>query len=134
MLAEVLQDAGSMSTLQALYRTVDTRAKQMEHDVVAMQQEVHTTLIQIQTEKQELAQREQQVLSYAAQQNIDIPIVIGRALLESINTVPVPGKPTMIAEEQSIGGRDISAVRAYGVVVEDDDIESDEDRLQAELR
>ena len=131
MLTEILKDVRSTSTLQALYIRVDTQAKNMEQNIVAMQQEVDTTLVRIQRQREALARREQQLLLYATQQNIDIPIATGLALLESINT---PSKPNTVVEKQSIGGCDKNGTHTYGMIVEDDDIESDEDRLQAELR
>jgi hypothetical protein len=133
-LAEVLQDARSMSTLQALYRLVDTHAKKMECGVVAIQEEVGAKLDQINKQKEALVQQEHQLLSDAAQRNINIPIAIGQALLDSIAMVLIPDKPIVIMEKRSIGGRDKSDAQAYDVIFEDDDIESDEDRLQAELR
>jgi len=133
MLTEVLQDVRSTSTLQALYGRVDAQAKKMEHNVSAMQQEVEATLVQIQRQREELAQREQRILAYAAQQNINIPAATGLVLLGSINAIRTPNKPNIVVEMQSTGGSDENAVHTHGVIVEDDDIESDEDRLQAEL-
>jgi hypothetical protein len=130
MLTEILKDVRSTSTLQALYIRVDTQAKNMEQNIVAMQQEVDTTLVRIQRQREALARREQQLLLYATQQYIDIPVATGLALLESINTL---SKPNIVVEKQSIGGCDKNTTHTYGMIVEDDDIESDEDRLQAEL-
>jgi hypothetical protein len=130
MLAEVLQDVRSTSTLQALYGRVDIQAKKMQHNISVMQEEVDTTLVQIQKQREELAQKEKRLLSYAAQQNIAIPVETGLALLDSI----APKKPnTVVVEKQGIGGRDKNAAHTYSMIVDDDDIESDEDRLQAEL-
>jgi hypothetical protein len=133
ILAEVLQDVRSTSLLQALYGSVDTQTKEMKHNLEAMQQEVDTTLLQIQSQREALIQREQQLLSYATQRNIDIPVATGLALLESLNVVLSHSKPNIVVEKQSVVGCDENAAHTYGVMVEDNDIESDEDRLQAEL-
>ena len=133
MLTVVLQDVRSTSMLQDLYISVETQAKEMEHNIVVVQQEVDTALVQIQRQREALTQREQQLLSYAAQRNIDIPVATGLALLESVNMLLTPSELNAVVEKQSTGGRDKIATHAYGVIVEEDDIESDEDRLQAEL-
>lgn len=106
----------------------------MEHDIEAIQQEAGTTLLRLQRQKEALARREQQLLSDAAQQKIDIPAAAGQALVESINVLLAANEPNMAVEKQGMIRRDGNALDAdYGVTVEEDDIESDEDRLQAEL-
>ncbi|KAH9882691.1 hypothetical protein J1614_000056 [Plenodomus biglobosus] len=134
ILVEVLQDVRSMSILRTLYESVETHAKKMDCSTEAVQQEVDTTLLQVQREREGLAQRERELLSHAAQRNIDIPIATGLQLLDSINALLAPCNPNIVVEKQSIGGLDNNALHTYGVIVEDDDIESDEERLQAELR
>ncbi|KAF1936814.1 hypothetical protein EJ02DRAFT_301991, partial [Clathrospora elynae] len=54
ILAEVLQDVKSTSTLQALYRRVDTHAKKMDCNIEAVQHEICTTLLQIQRKREAL--------------------------------------------------------------------------------
>jgi hypothetical protein len=62
VLTEILQDVGTTSILQALYGRVDAHAKKMDHDIEAVRQRVDAALLQMQREKEELAEREQQLL------------------------------------------------------------------------
>ncbi|PVH92412.1 hypothetical protein DM02DRAFT_277107 [Periconia macrospinosa] len=133
MLAEILQDDKSTFALQASYKSVGKEVKKIENKMAEVRREVNATLVQIQRERDILAQREQQLLLYAAQQNIDIPVKTGQALLESTIVLLTPSEPDIRARQQNIIGHGESAVHAYDIIVQDDDIESDEDRLQAEL-
>ena len=133
LLMEILQDVRSVSTLKTLYERVDTQVKKMEHDIVVARQEVDDELVQIRRQREALDLRKQQLLSYAEQLNTDIPTAMGSALLHSIDHVLARDKPNIIEEKKIVGGHDRTAADTCAVVFEDDDIESDEELLRAEL-
>lgn len=126
ILAEILQDNGSISTLQALHSKVDSHAQELETKREATQQEVDTTFLRLQRQKEALIQEERQFYAYVMEHNIRIGA--GQALDHSISLLLATHKPGIIVEhdENAMYGE-------YGVRIEEGDIESDEDRLQAEL-
>lgn len=134
ILAEILQHIKIAHKLKSLHSIVETQAKKMEHDIGAIKQETSTALLTLQRQKEALARREQRLLSDAAQQEMTIPAVAGQVLAESVNLILAANEPDIVLEEQRTIRRDFKTSAAdYGVIVEEDDIESDEDRLQAEL-
>ena len=64
----------------------------MRHEIESIQHDTDFTLAQIQRQREALARREEQLLSYVEQRNIDIPVAIGQALLESVNALLAPSK------------------------------------------
>ncbi|KAF2260394.1 hypothetical protein CC78DRAFT_571207 [Lojkania enalia] len=134
VLADILQDIGSATKLQKLYVVVDIYVKEMENNTKAMQQEVDSTLFKIKRQKEELIQREQQFLSSIAKKQIGMPVATGQALVKSIHTLLAPDKQDIIVNKQSMVKCNENTMSTnYGVIVEEDDIESDEDHLQTEL-
>lgn len=130
ILAEVLGDAEAVAKLKSIYIQVDTHVKMMEHDMHATQERAKRALDQIQKQREALVQKERELRSYVMQQGRDIPAATGHTLEESIKAL-LTGNDRRIREmNQSIAGYD---EQTYGVVIEDGDIESDEDRLQSEL-
>lgn len=108
----------------------------MENEIRTIQQELDTAIVQIQRERERetLARRERQLLSYAAQQGNHIPVVMGEALLESTNVLFASNKLHTSVRKRSIARRgEIIEFNHDVVVVGDGDIESNEERLQAEL-
>ncbi|PSN59048.1 hypothetical protein BS50DRAFT_287940 [Corynespora cassiicola Philippines] len=134
VLAEILQDVGTASRLQTVYIEVDTHAKKMVHTIEIMQQEVNSTPFQMKREREALVQREQQLLSYVAQQRIDIPTAADEALVESVNALLATHRLDKSAERQSMISSNQNIVYAEHAIIFEDDIESDEEQLEAELR
>jgi len=130
MLVEVLRDGETAARLHSLYTEVDKHARKMEHDTMTMQQVVHNTLVQIQKQKEALVQWEQSFLTHIAQQKNNIPVSAGQALDESVDALlDDHGMDKLVGKQPMASLNEI----AYGGVVYQDDIESDEDKLKAEL-
>ncbi|KAF1977621.1 hypothetical protein BU23DRAFT_660167 [Bimuria novae-zelandiae CBS 107.79] len=106
----------------------------MRQNQETMQREVDSALLQIQWEREALIQREHRVQLYVARQKTNIPAAAGQSLDESINVLLATRKLGIVEEEHIMPRHNENAKdNDYGVIVEEDDIESDEDRLQSEL-
>jgi hypothetical protein len=124
MLAELLQDDECRNRLQTIYSRVDTWVKNMDRDTEVMKQEAERKVRQLELMLQTTITRQQNSISLAA----------GQGLLDSISTefvlhyanaaVEIKGSSTCGEHARNIGGI---------VLINEDDIESDEDRLQTEL-
>lgn len=126
ILVEILQNNESVSTLQALHWKVDSYAQELEKHREAIQKEVDATFLSLQRQKETLIQGERQFHAYVAKQNIRI--AAGQAFDHSISLLPATHKAGSIVEDE----KNTMCVD-YGVEIEEGDIESDEDQLQAEL-
>ncbi|KAL1592636.1 hypothetical protein SLS60_011052 [Paraconiothyrium brasiliense] len=134
ILAELLQDFENVPKLQALYVKVEVHAREMKQNLGAIRREVNSALLRIQWERDALLQREQGLMSYVAQQKINIPVAAGQSLDESVNVLFATQKLHMVGEEHGVVKHNENATYTdYGVMIEEGDIESDEDQLQAEL-
>nr|BAI44736.1 similar to ubiquinol-cytochrome-c reductase [Alternaria alternata] len=134
VLAEALQEEMSKASLQTMYAQVDTHVKKMNQDVEAMNQEGRKRIIQIQAEREKLRQEELLLRQSMAQQLIDISAATGQALTESIATSFAPGMPGAVRSSENMATEDERATNDdFHVTINDTDIESDEDQLQAEL-
>ncbi|KAF9728555.1 hypothetical protein PMIN01_13383 [Paraphaeosphaeria minitans] len=101
-------------------------SQELETKREATQQEVDTTFLRLQRQKEALIQEERQLYAYVMEQNIRIGA--GQALDHSISLLLATHKPGIVV------GHDKNAMYGeYGVEIEEGDIESDEDQLQAEL-
>jgi hypothetical protein len=124
MLAEVLQDNECRNNLHTIHLRVDTSVKNMDHDTEVMRQEAESRVRQLELMLQTTITQQQNSISLAA----------GQGLLDSISTefvlhyanaaVEIKGSSTCGEHARNIGGI---------VLINEDDIESDEDRLQTEL-
>jgi hypothetical protein len=135
LLAEALQDSGAKDILGILYGQVDMCVKQMDHVMGVMEQESRRGLLQIEIQRDALRQSELVLQTSIAQQQIDIPLAAGQELIGSISTMINPRSPNRDGEIKSTVTRD-QHTRYTGcnsVVLDEADIESDEDRLRAEL-
>lgn len=134
MLTEILQDVDSTSKLQALYLQVDAFATKMKHDTKAMEREFHKSLSQIKKQREALVQEEQHLRSAFARKQADISVAAGLVLVESIDTLSAPHKRNLVIQSPSEArGSGNSRCFDEDIVINEDDIESDEDQLQAEL-
>ncbi|KAF1968776.1 hypothetical protein BU23DRAFT_259166 [Bimuria novae-zelandiae CBS 107.79] len=133
-LGEILKDVENISKLQALHVQVELHAREMRQNQETMQREVDSALLQIQWEREALIQREQRLQSYVMRQKTNIPAAAGRSLDESINVLLATRKLGIVEDEHIMSRHNENAMdNNYGVIVEEGDIESDEDRLRLEL-
>lgn len=130
VLAGLLHDEKTVRKMQDLYAIVNTQARRMEKNALDMQQVVHNTLVDIQRQKESLEMQERQLVSLGAHRKIEILNAAGDALEKSINTLFDDREPELTREKEVIIIPDKDSCR---VVIEEGDIESDEERLQAEL-
>jgi hypothetical protein len=124
MLAEVLQDNECRNRLQSIHSRVDTWIKNMDHDTEVMRQEAERRVRQLELMLQTTITRQQNKISSAA----------GQGLIDSITTEFGLQHPNAEAEIKGTFTCDEHARDTGGIVlVNEDDIESDEDQLQTEL-
>jgi hypothetical protein len=124
MLAEVLQDNECRSRLQTIHSRVDTWVKNMNHDTKLMEQEAERRVRQLELLLQ----------TTIAQQQIKISSAAGQGLIDSITTEFGLYYPNAAAEIKGAFTCDEKIRDTGGIVlIDEDDIESDEDRLQTEL-
>jgi hypothetical protein len=135
LLAKALQDRGAIDILGVIYVQVDKYVIQMNHDMGVIQQEARSVLLQIEMQREALRQRELVLQKSIAQQQIDISSVAGRDLIGSMITITNPQSSDRDGEVKSTLTRDQHSryTGCNSVIVDETDIESDEDRLRAEL-
>lgn len=130
MLTEVLHDDKTLKKLQDLYVNVDTQSKRMEGSAKVMEQRMCSTLTEIRRQKSILEAREKELLSYCELKKIEITNAAGQALERSINTLLGDQELESARKKENVSRPDKNN---FGVVIEEGDIESDEEWLQAEL-
>lgn len=124
ILAEVLQDDECRNRLQIIYSRVDIWVKSMDHDMEAMEQEAERRARQL----------EQMLRTTFAQQQNKISSAAGQGLIDSITTGFGLHRPNAAAESKVTFTCDEHAGNTEGtILIDEEDIESDENRLQTEL-
>lgn len=123
-LAEILQDDECRYRLQTIHSRVNTWAKNMDHSMEVMKQEAERRVRQLELMLQTTIAQQQNKISSAA----------GQGLIDSITTEFRLHLPDAAAEIKDTFTCDEHARNAGGtIVVDEDDIESDENQLQTEL-
>ncbi|KAG9193939.1 hypothetical protein G6011_03974 [Alternaria panax] len=134
MLVEALREETGKASLQTMYAQVDTHVKKMNQDVKAMNQEGRKRIIQIQAEREKLCQEELLLHQAMAQQLINVSVVAGQSLTQSMATAFPPSMPGAVGSSENMATEDERATNDdFHITINDTDIESDEGRLQAEL-
>jgi hypothetical protein len=135
LLAEALQDIEVKDILGDLHIQVNRCVKQMDHEIGVLEQEARRELLQIEMQRDTLRQSELVLQNSIAQQQIDIPLVVGQELIGSISTMINLQNPNRDRKMKSTVTRyhHTKYTGCDSVVVDEADIESDEDRLRAEL-
>jgi Sec-independent protein translocase protein TatA len=124
VLAEVLQDNECRDKLQIIRRSVDGGVKDMKKQTEEMKQELERRLKQLELTLQ----------TTIAQQQSSISLAAGQKLVDSINKELRPCYPSAAAEIKGTFTCDEHARNTGDIIlVDENDIESDEDRLQTEL-
>lgn len=124
ILAEVLQDNECRNRLQTIHSRLDMWVKNMDHDMEVMKQEAERRVHQLELMLQTTIAQQQNKISSAA----------GQGLVDSIITEFGLHPPDATAEIKSTFTRDEHAKDTGGnILIDEDDIESDENRLQTEL-
>lgn len=124
ILAEILQDNECRNRLQTIHLRVDTWVKSMDHDMDVMKQEAERRVRQLELMLQTTIAQQQNRISSAA----------GQGLIDSITTEFRLNLPNAAAEIKSTFTGDEHARNTGGtIVIDEDDIESDENQLQTEL-
>jgi hypothetical protein len=124
ILAEILQDNECSHRLHTIYLRVDTWIKNMDRDMEVMKQEAERRVCQLELMLQRTIAQQQNKISSAA----------GQGLIDSITTEFGLHHPNAAAEGNSTYTCD-EYTRSTGgtMLIDEDDIESDENRLQTEL-
>lgn len=121
VLTGILRDNSSKSKLQAVYTRLEGIIVKTKHNAEAMQQGVSHELLAMQKQRDELDRKEQQLRASATKQFDVILKEADQSLLGCIDYLLETGRKT--------GGQPDSS----DLYVEESDIESDEDKLQADL-
>jgi DNA anti-recombination protein RmuC len=127
MLTEILRDDSSKSKLQAVYTRLEETILETERSTEAVQQDVSHKLLALQEQRHELDRREQQLRASAAKQFVRISKEADRFLLGCVDNLLDANK----LENES--GKDIQR-ESSEICVDENDIESDEDQLQVDLK
>jgi hypothetical protein len=124
ILAEVLEDKECTNRLQTMHLRVDKWVKNMDHDTEVMKQEAERRVRQLELMLQiTIAQQENRISSAA-----------GQGLIDSIITEFGLHHPNAAAEIKGTLTCDEHAGNTGGIIlIDEDDIESDENQLQTEL-
>jgi hypothetical protein len=135
LLAEALQDSGAKDILGILHVQVNKFIKRMDHDMRIMEREARRGLLHIKMQRDALCQKEEILQKSIAQQQIDIPSAAGKELIELISSMIDPQRSNIDGEIKSTVTCDkhVGYTGCNSVAVDEADIESDEDRLRAEL-
>ncbi|EMD86638.1 hypothetical protein COCC4DRAFT_143796 [Bipolaris maydis ATCC 48331] len=124
ILAEVLQDSECRNKLQTIHFRMDMCVKNMDHDMEAMEQEAERRARQL----------EQMLRTTFAQQQKKLSSAAGQGLIDSITTEFGLPRPNAAAEIKATFTWDEHTGNTGGtILIDEDDIESDENRLQTEL-
>jgi hypothetical protein len=125
ILAEVLQDNECRDKLQTIHSEVDTWVKNMDHDTEVMKQETERKVRQLELMLQQTT---------IAQQQNEISSAAGQGLINSITTEFGLHHTNAAAEVKGSLSCDEHARSTGGIIpIDEGDIESDENQLQAEL-
>ena len=127
MLTEILRDDSSKSKLQAVYTRLEETILETGRSTEAVQQDVSHKLLALQEQRHELDRREQQLRASAAKQFVRISKEANRFLMGCVDNLLDANK----LENES--GKDIQRGSSE-ICVDENDIESDEDQLQADLK
>lgn len=127
-LARILHDSETLNILQTLYTQVEAVIKKLEYETKIVKQKTDCILSQLSQQREKLAQKEQQLRDTVARKGSELVEATGRAILESIEALSV------ISDSKGTNRRgEAHNTIGCGACIDEDDIESDEDRLQAEL-
>lgn len=132
MLAKILGDGSSTSKLQAVHVRLGNSIGRTKRDTEAMQQEVNHAYVAIQRQREALDQQERELRASAVKQLSGIADAADQSLLGCMYDLldvrgPEGGSEQGNHCKQDTDNSDCS------VHVNEDDIESDEDQLQADL-
>ena len=127
-LAGILRDLERMSVLQALYTRVHALTKKLEYETKIVKQKADCILSQLSQQRAGIAQKEKQLRDTVARKGSELAAAAGRAILESIEAF----SPTSDSKGTNRRGKAHKSIEP-GACIDEDDIESDEDRLRAEL-
>jgi hypothetical protein len=124
VLAKALQDDECRNRLQIIHSSVDSRVKNMKQETEAMKRESERRVYEL----------ELMLQTTIAQQQDRISSVAGQELINSINKEFGLHHPSAGAEFKGTFTCDERARNAGGIIpVDENDIESDEDRLQLDF-
>jgi hypothetical protein len=131
-LAKILRDASCTSKLQALHTRLDGIIIKTRRDTEAIQQEVNQAYAAIEKQRKALNRQEQELRKSAAEKISRISEAADTCLLECASIL------RSVKEEDRDSTRDSqseqqNAVSDPAFYVTEDDIESDEDQLKADL-
>jgi hypothetical protein len=136
-LVEILQDKENTSVLQRLSTQIRIHAKNMDHHAEAMKQYANCTLSQTLKEKETLAQKERNLQQFISQQQIHISIFQrqrgGRCLILLTRSCLTRKSNEAIGGESKITYNEPYESTGYDIVIDENDIQSDEDQLRVEL-
>ena len=126
MLTEILHDDSSKDKLQAVYKLLGQTISEIERRTKVVQEDVSHELLTLQKQRDDLDRREQQLRASAAEQFVMISKEADRSLLRCIDNL------SDVDKLENGSKKDIQR-ESSEVYVDEDDIESDEDQLQAGL-
>jgi hypothetical protein len=132
MLTEILHDGSNASKLQAVHDHLEDNIKKTKHDTDAMQQEANHAFLVIQRQREALDRREQQLRASTAEQLSRISEAADQFFLGCIDGL-LEIKRLESGSEKGIQCNRYTGSSSCGAYVNEDDIESDEDQLRANL-
>lgn len=132
MLTEILHDDDSASKLQAVYGCLRDNILKTKHNTKAMQQEVNHAFLAIQRQREALDRQERQLRESAGKQLSRIADAADQSLSCCMDNLTDLGRLEG-GSKKDIHWNKHTGSSASGNCVYEDDIESDEEQLRAEL-
>jgi hypothetical protein len=127
-LAGILHDLERTNTLQALCTQADALTKKLEYETRIVKQKADCILSELSQQRAGIAQKEQQLRDTVAHKRSELAAAAGRAILEPIEALSF----TSDSKGANRRGESHDTIEP-DACLDEDDIESDEDRLRAEL-
>lgn len=131
-LAKLLRDDSCISQLQTLHVRLEVIIRQTIYDTENMQQKVNHAYQAIQRHRQALDRQEQQLRASAVEKISRISEAADLALLNCASDLRIAKGPEN-ESEQAAQCTDQSALSGWSIGFDEEDIESDEEQLKAEL-
>ena len=131
-LTRLLRDDSSASKLQEAYTRLKANIDKTKHDSESTRREVNHAILELQRQREALCRKEQQLRAFVMQKLSSISEAADQSLVDCTDSLLDIERPKS-GSEQGTQRKMHTDDPDCSVQVDDDDIESDEDQLRADL-